>query len=113
LKLEVHNVKHAFRLGREDRQLEQVIISLTQTHRVEKGQYKNFKFRSGCTMIVNILNDEMKLQYIVRKKFDKESRLLRQAEYQLGLGAGITMPMSAYDDPRKSVSVNFQHLHSH
>lgn len=112
-KLEVHNVKHAFRIGREDRQLEQVIISLTQTHRVEKGQYRGFKFRSGCTMVVNILNDEMKVEYIIRKRFDKEWRLPRQANYQLGMDASLTMPVSGYDDPRKSFTVNFQQLHAH
>jgi hypothetical protein len=112
-KLEVHNVKHAFRMGREDRQLEQVIISLTQTHRVEKGEYKGFKFRSGCTMVVNILNDEMKVEYIILKRFDKDRRLPKQADYQLGIGASMTMPISSYDNPRKSFTVNFQNLHAH
>jgi hypothetical protein len=112
-KLEVHNVKHAFRLGREDCQLEQVIISLTQTHRVEKGEYKGFKFRSGSTMVVNILNDEMKVEYIVLKRFDKVKRLPNQANYQLGAGAGMTMPISSYDNPRKSFTINFQNLHAH
>ncbi len=112
-KLEVHNVKHAFRMGREDRQLEQVIISLTQTHRVEKGEHRGFKFRSGCTMVVNILNDEMKVEYIILKRFDKDKRLPRQADYQLGIGASMTMPVSSYDNPRKSFTVNFQNLHAH
>ena len=112
-KLEVHNVKHAFRMGREDRQLEQVIISLTQTHRVEKGEYRGFKFRSGCTMVVNILNDEMKVEYIILKRFDKDKRLPKQADYQLGIGAGLTMPISSYDNPRKSFTINFQNLHAH
>ena len=112
-KLEVHNVKHAFRMGREERQLEQVIISLTQTHRVEKGEYKGFKFRSGCTMVVNILNDEMKVEYIILKRFDKDIRLPKQADYQLGIGASMTMPISSYDNPRKSFTVNFQNLHAH
>jgi hypothetical protein len=111
--LEVHNVKHAFRMGREDSQLEQVIISLSQTHRVKTGPYKGFKFRTGCTMVVNIQNDEMKVEYIILKRFDKDWRLPKQADYQLGLGAGMTMPVSSYDDPRKSISVNFQNLHSH
>ncbi|GAB2808587.1 gluzincin family metallopeptidase [Ferruginibacter profundus] len=112
-KLEVHNVKHAFRMGREDRQLEQVIISLTQTHRVEKGEYSSFKFRSGCTMVINLLNDEMKVEYIVLKRFDKDKRLPNQANYQLGTGAATTMPVSSYDNPRKSFTLNFQHLHAH
>jgi hypothetical protein len=113
-KLEVHNVKHAFRMGREDRQLEQVIISLTQTHRVEKiGEYNGFKFRSGCTMVVNILNDEMKVEYIILKRFDKDKRLPNQANYQLGIGASMTMPISSYDNPHKSFTLNFQNLHSH
>ncbi|MGG9963025.1 hypothetical protein [Ferruginibacter sp. SUN106] len=112
-KIEVHNVKHAFRLGRENRQLEQVIISLTQTHRVENGEYKGFKFRSGCTMVVNLLNNEMNVEYIIRKRFDKDKRLLRQADYQLGIGASTTMPISSYDDPRDSFTLNFQNLHLH
>ncbi len=112
-KLEVHNVKHAFRKGREDQQLEQVIISLTQTHRVESGEYRGFKFRSGCTIIINILNDVMNVEYIILKRFDKDVRLIKQADYQLGIGASMTMPISSYDDPRKSINLNFQNLHAH
>lgn len=112
-KLEVHNVKHAFRIGRENRQLEQVIISLTQTHRVETGAYRGFKFRSGSTIVLNILNDEMKLEYIILKRFDKDKRLHNQADYQLGIGAGLSMPSSSYDKPGKSFTVDFKSLHSH
>lgn len=111
--LEVHNVKHAFRIGREERQLEQVIISLTQTHRTVKNSGAGFRFRSGCTMVLNIANDEMKLEYIVLKRFDRDRRLPRQAEYQLGTGAGLTVPVSAYADSRDSLQLSFQQLHSH
>lgn len=112
-KMEVHNVKHAFRIGREDRQLEQVVISLTQTHRIAKGPHKWFKFRSGCTMIINLENDKMNVEYIILKRFDKEKRLPRQAEYQLNGQVNLSMPLSTYEDQRNSCKINFQQLHSH
>lgn len=112
-KLEVHNVKHAFRPGIDGKQLEQVIITLSQTHKLRSGPYKGAKFRGGCTMILNILNDELSLQYIIRKRFDNESRLQKQADYQFGADAGLAMGISSYDSPLKGFSLNFEKLHLH
>jgi len=112
-KLEVHSIRPAFRVGRENSILEQVIITLTQTHTVKSGKYKNIKFRGGCTMVLSILNDILTLNYIVYRKFDSANRLTRQANYQLGANAADTMPISAYKDITERFKLNFEHLHLH
>jgi hypothetical protein len=112
-KLEVHSIRPAFRIGRENSILEQVIITLTQTHTVKSGKYKGIKFRGGCTMVLNILNDILTLNYIVLRKFDNVHRLERQANYQLGAAIAVTMPVSAYNDNTESFHLNFENLHLH
>lgn len=112
-KLEVHSIRPAFRIGRENSILEQVIITLTQTHTVKSGKYKGIKFRGGCTMVLSILNDILTLNYIVLRKFDNAQRLERQANYQLGADAAATMPVSAYKDNSESFHLNFENLHLH
>lgn len=112
-KLEVHSIKPAFRTGRENSILEQVIITLTQTHTVQSGKYKGIKFRGGCTMVLSILNDILTLNYIVLRRFDSVHRLQRQASYQLGPVIAATMPASAYNDNTESFNLNFEHLHLH
>lgn len=112
-RLEVHSVRPAFRTGREDSIIEQVIITLTQLHYVKYGQFKGTKFRGGCTMVLSILNDILKVDYIISKPFDNEHRLLNQVHYQLGFESSACMPISSYDDPGKSFSINFEKLHLH
>jgi hypothetical protein len=111
-RLEVNNVKHAFRTGRENKQLEQIIITLTQTHHIRSGEYRGIKFRGGCTMVLSILNDNIKTEYIIRKRFDSDRRLSNQVSYQTGLTA-MAMPLSSYDSGGKSFAINFEKLHIH
>ncbi len=112
-KLEVHSVRPAFRVGQENKLIEQVIITLTQSHHIRSGQYKGTSFRGGCTMVLSILNDILKLDYIVLKRFDSDHRLLKQVNYQLGFESGMTMPVSSYDKTDNSQSINFEKLHLH
>lgn len=112
-KLEVHSVRPAFRVGREDSIIEQVIITLTQSHRIRSGQFKGTTFRGGCTMVLSILNDVLKVDYIILKRFDNEHRLLNQLKYQMGPESSMSMHISNYDSPDKSSHVNFEKLHLH
>jgi hypothetical protein len=112
-KLEVHSVRPAFRTGRENAIIEQVIITLTQSHHIRTGQFKGTTFRGGCTMVLSILNDVLAVDYIILKRFDNEHRLLNQVKYQLGFESIVSMPVSNYDNPAESYKVNFEKLHLH
>lgn len=112
-KLEVHSVKHAFRIGRENSFIEQVIISLSQTHRINTGDLKGLKIRGGCTMVLSILNDELQVNYIILKRFDNEHRLKSQIQYQFGFNEATSMCLSSYEPQGSSTTINFEKLHIH
>lgn len=112
-KLEVHSVRPAFRTGRGDGIIEQVIISLSQSHRIKSGEFKGAKFRGGCTIVLSIKNDILDVDYIILKRFDSDQRLAAQISYQFGAEALQAMPVSGYEEPRLTQSINFQQLHLH
>jgi len=111
--LEVHSVRPAFRIGRNDSQIEQVIITLTQSHKIKSGSRKGLKFRGGCTIVLSILNDVLKVDYIVLKSFNSERRLGNQLDYQLGFTANMAMPLYSYDAENGNQMINFENLHLH
>jgi len=56
-RIEVHTIRPAFRAGREGRQIEQVLITLTQRVTVdigEDGVQKTMWFRGGCSLILSL-----------------------------------------------------------
>lgn len=112
-KLEVHSIRPAFRTGEENSIIEQVIITLTQSHSIKSGKYKGTRLRGGCTMVLSILNDVLKVDYIILKRFNNETRLINQLEYQFGFKSSDTMPVSSYDGQQESFDVNFERLHLH
>lgn len=112
-KLEVHSVRPAFRTGRGDEIIEQVIISLSQSHRIKSGEFKGAKFRGGCTIVLSIKNDLLEVDYIILKRFDSDQRLAAQISYQFGAASLQAMPVSGYDEPGNTHAVNFQQLHLH
>lgn len=111
--LEVHSVRPAFRIGRNESQIEQVIITLTQSHEVKSGLRKGIKFRGGCTIVLSILNDVLKADYIIVKRFDSTRRLVNQLDYQLGFASNISMPLYSYDAENGNDLINFENLHLH
>lgn len=112
--LEVHNVRPAYRYGREERQVEQVVVTLTQTLRVKKGEYKGLKFRGGCTIILSISNNNLNADYIIVKNIASELRLKTQLDYQLKK-VSSSLPMSeAIDEPDDAFHrISFEKLHFH
>lgn len=111
--LEVHSVRPAFRIGRNDSQIEQVIITLTQSHEVKSGFRKGIKFRGGCTIVLSISNDILKADYIIVKRFDSSRRLVNQLDYQLGFTSNMAMPLYSYDPENGNQLINFENLHLH
>ena len=112
---EVHSLRAARRVGPDGNSLNQVIISITQKRtlpidknidleafekmsRDEKKNIPQFKFRGGCTMILDL--QDLKLRYVIPKsigdKFDKKGKYLEpnerlkgQREFRFGTGKSL------------------------
>jgi hypothetical protein len=114
-RLEVHTIRPAFRAGREGRQVEQVVISLTQRVVVdigEEGEHVLMMFRGGCSLILSLGNLNS-VEYVVVKNIKSHRRFLRQAEYQRGELAGGPTSSSMYADDDRPWRMNFNLLHRH
>jgi hypothetical protein len=113
--IEVHKVRPAFRAGREGRQIEQVLITLTQAVRVDVGAAgapKHMWFRGGCSLILS-LGSLNSVEYVVVKNIKSYGRFQRQAEYVLGEGpaAAVGPAASMYDDDDRNWRIDFALLH--
>jgi len=111
--IEVHSVRPAFRAGREGRQIEQVLITLTQTLRVdigEPGQSRPMVFRGGCSLILRLdrLNE---VEFVVQKNIRSYRRFCRQRDYFLGDSEGGLSALSMYDHDERAWRLSFRHLH--
>jgi hypothetical protein len=110
--IEVHSVRPAFRAGREGRQIEQVLITLTQritTDIGEKGQPKKMVFRGGCSLVLN-LGDLSSVEYVIQKNIKSYERFQRQAAYIIG-DTGASLPPSMYAGDDRNWRLNFNLLH--
>ena len=110
-KVEVHTVRPAFRGGREGRQIEQVLVTLTQQIRVNIGDDdtpETFVFRGGCSLILSLgtLNE---VEYIVVKRITSFRRFKAQLAYLTGETENATA-FNAYAD-RRDRRINFRLLH--
>lgn len=111
--LEVHKVRPVYRIGREGTLVEQVMITLTQTFRIEEGEYKDTKFRGGCTLILN-MSRNYDAEYVIYKKISSQHRFAYQLDYQQGkTPANSALTDSMYDDDKGLKPLNFAHLHFH
>ncbi len=111
--LEVHSVRPAFRIGPDDKQLEQVIITLTQTHRVKEGELKGVLFRGGSTIILSISDSRLKADYIILKNIKSRRRLKNQLDYQFRKTASFALTESIYESDEGFDNINFEKLHFH
>lgn len=118
-KIEVHQLRPAFRWGREGRQKLQVIISISQTIYLPKpppgkkvqSDEAEVKFRGGCTLIMNL--DDMSVDYVITKNIKSQRRLDQQVAYQQGgglLGFNLSDALSESDNVQR---LNFKNLHFH
>jgi hypothetical protein len=114
--IEVHTIRPAFREGREEgRQIEQVIISLTQRVTVEigdEGQRKPMTFRGGCQLVLN-LGRSNEVAFIVRMNVKSFTRFERQRRYLLGEAEGSPSSASLYANDDREGRLNFNLLHQH
>ena len=114
--IEVHTIRPAFRTGREGRQVEQVLITLTQRVTVdigEPGAMKRMIFRGGCSMILSLGNLNA-VEYVILKDIKSYERFCAQVAYMKGEGsaAGPTAA-SAYAGDDRGWRLQFNLLHQH
>lgn len=114
-RIEVHTFRPAFRAGREGRQVEQVVISLTQRVSAnigEDGEQKIMVFRGGCSLILSLGNLST-VEFVVMKNIKSVRRFHAQAQYQRGELAGGVGPASMYADDDRPWRLNFNLMHRH
>jgi len=115
-KIEVHTLRPAYRTGREGRQIEQLVVTLTQRVSADvgvDGEHKSMVFRGGCSLILSLGNLNT-VEFVVQKSIKSYRRFLRQAEYlrgELDGGAGSTS-LYADDDRPWKLNLNLLHRHS-
>jgi hypothetical protein len=112
--IEVHSVRPAFRAGREGRQIEQVVITLTQRILAEVGDKEDPKkmvFRGGCSLILSLGNLN-EVEYVIQKNIKSYDRFCRQAAYVRGeLDTGAAPVNSIYADDDREWRLDFNLLH--
>lgn len=118
--IEVHKIRPAFRVGREGRQVQQVIILLSQTIRFKvpkkikkkKTVYEDIIFRGGCTIILSFGNLN-EVEYVITKNIRSQRRFDYQLEFQHS-GEDYSMGLTTYKaGSAEKFDLNFKHLHFH
>lgn len=114
-KIEVHTLRPALRAGREGRQIEQVLVTLTQTIHAdigEVGKPRLMTFRGGSTLIFSLgaLNT---VDLVIQKNIRSFRRFEIQRKYLRGEGDSVPPSLSAYADPERSTELDFSLLHQH
>jgi hypothetical protein len=114
--IEVHTGRPAFRAGREDRQVEQVVVTLTQQVAADVGSdgvRKRMVFRGGCSLILG-LGSLNKVEYVVVKNIKSYRRFRAQADYINGEDENAAPQSSSlYANDDREWQLNFNLLHRH
>lgn len=111
--IEVHTIRPAFRAGREGRQIEQVVVSLTQrvTTEIESGgTRRRMIFRGGASLILS-LGSLNTVEYIIVKNIRSYDRFRAQAAYVSGETSAPPLGVSPYDDDDRPWRLDFNLLH--
>ena len=111
-KLQVLNVRPVYRSSREGLRIDQVIVSLLQTLRVDKKDHEldGLRFRGGCTLIFD-LSETSDLSYAIVKRLTSKRRLQNQLQYQMG-GDNFALNSNSYiDDDSPFQSIQLKNLH--
>jgi hypothetical protein len=112
--IEVLTIRPAFRAGREGRQIEQVLVTLTQLVTAdvgEDGQKLPMVFRGGCSLVLRL--GDLAVEHVVRKNIRSYRRFDYQAKYMRGESRGAAPSNSMYADDSLRLRLNFNLLHQH
>ncbi len=113
--IEVHTVRPAFRGGREGRQVEQVVVTLTQRVDTDLGSdddgVRPMVFRGGCSLILSFghLN---RVEYVIVKSIKSYDRYQQQVGYMNG-DTGTPLAVSPYADDERPAHLQFNLLHQY
>ena len=113
-RLQVLNVRPLYRSSREGLRIDQVVVTLLQTLKVERNGHEldGLKFRGGCTLVFD-LSEKSTLTYAIVKNLTSVRRLKQQLDYQLGI-SNLNISNSSYLDSDDTFSpLNIQNLHDH
>jgi hypothetical protein len=114
--IEVHTIRPAFRAGREGRQIEQVLVTMTQRVTAdvgEAGARKRMVFRGGCSLLLSLGNLNT-VEYAIIKNIKSYDRFCRQAAYVNGEDPNGAAPnASLYANDDRQWRLNFSLLHRH
>jgi hypothetical protein len=112
--IEVHTIRPAFRAGREGRQVEQVVVTLTQRVSVDigdAGRIRPMIFRGGCSIILSLGNLNS-VEYVITKDIKSYDRFRRQVAYMRGEdGDAGPPPASTYAGDDRDWQLRFNLLH--
>jgi len=112
--IEVHTIRPAFRAGREGRQVEQVLVTLTQRVAIdigEDGVVEPMVFRGGCSIILSLGNLNA-VDYVILKDIKSYERYCGQVAYLKGEDReGAAPPSSMYAHDSRERRLNFNLLH--
>lgn len=119
--IEIHKVRPAFRMGREGKQISQVLIVLSQTAKIYiprenptagEPDTETIKFRGGCSIILSLGNLD-RLEYVISKNIKSQYRFSQQMDYQHS-GEDFSMGLTTYADKTgDEYDLNFKQLHFH
>ena len=112
-RIEVHTIRPAFRAGREGRQIEQVVVTLTQRISAEigpPGHPKPMVFRGGSSLIASLGNLNT-VEYVVMKNIKSYERFRAQAAYLSGASGAAPLAVSPYADDDRDWRLDFNLLH--
>ena len=112
-RIEVNSIRPAFRAGREGRQIEQVLITLTQRVSADigpAGSPRPMVFRGGCSIILS-LGSLNTVEYVIQKNIKSYRRFKDQAAYLNGEDDSGSESTSLYSDGDREWRINFALLH--
>lgn len=112
--IEVHTFRPAFRAGREGRQVEQVLVTLTQRVNCEydeDGERRTMVFRGGSSLILS-LGAKPAVDFVVVKSIKSDRRFRAQCAYVNGDTDERPQSYSMYADEQRHWKLDFNLLHS-
>ena len=107
-------MRPAFRGGREGRQIEQVVVTLTQRVDTDLGSGDGVRpmvFRGGCSLILSFGNLN-RVEYVIVKNIKSYDRYQEQVGYMNG-DTGTPLAVSPYADDERPARLQFDLLHQY
>lgn len=110
-RIEIQSLRPVNRYSREGRQIDQLLVTLTQTLEVAKGKFQGMRYRGGSTVILS-MEEEERIEYLIYKRIKSERRFRRQLDFHLGKLPGKEPRQNfVYEEEDFFGMLEFRHLH--